>query len=175
MSRWIIVTLPEDYKENNYQYIYSVFIMPIINKYGGTNNKCVCDGFTESEHKFKSLIIAKKCSKEINTLFKKLLKEIPFIFGNIKNKIIKPQSMVMPESYEKNGSRTIVRPDYSFDKSYKAKPCRNFNKELSKKYKDRNSPPFPANIYPGKIMKGNDNNLYKSIPNVKKIYSWKEI
>jgi hypothetical protein len=93
-------------------------------KYKGMNHKCVCDGFTESEHKFKNLLNAKKCAKEINIVIKNLIKNKLFNF-DMKN-IIKPQAMVMPKTYEKNGDRTIVRPDYSYDKSYKAKSCGKF-------------------------------------------------
>ena len=171
MATWIVITLPGDYKKNNYQAIYNIFIMPIIKKYNGSQHKCVCDGFTESEHKIKTLSDAKKCSKELNSLFKKIMKEMSFIFEDSK---IKPQANVMPKSYEINGDRTIVRPDYSFDKDYKPKySCKGFDKELSIKYKERDSPPFSANKYPGKIMKGNDNKDYKSTANKNKIYAWK--
>jgi hypothetical protein len=33
----------------------------------------------------------------------------------------------MPKYYEKNGERTIIRPDSSYDKTYKAKSCGKFN------------------------------------------------
>jgi hypothetical protein len=124
MSTWIVISLPEEYKVKNYLKLYNEYLFPIINKYKGTEHKCVCDGFTESEHKFKNLLNAKKCAKEINILIKNLIKNKLFNF-DMKN-IIKPQAMVMPKTYEKNGDRTIIRPDYSYDKSYKAKSCGNF-------------------------------------------------
>jgi hypothetical protein len=124
MSTWIVISLPEEYKVKNYLKLYNEYLFPIINKYKGTEHKCVCDGFTESEHKFKNLLNAKKCAKEINIVIKNLIKNKLFNF-DMKN-IIKPQAMVMPKTYEKNGDRTIVRPDYSYDKSYKAKSCGKF-------------------------------------------------
>jgi hypothetical protein len=48
----------------------------------------------------------------------------------------------------------------------------NYSKTL-KKYKNRKSPSFPANQNCGKIMKGNDNNMYESRPNKNNICSWK--
>ncbi len=124
MSTWIVISLPEEYKVKNYLKLYDEYLFPIINKYKGMNHKCVYDGFTESEHKFKNLLNAKKCAKEINIVIKNLIKNKLFNF-DMKN-IIKPQAMVMPKTYEKNGDRTIVRPDYSYDKSYKAKSCGKF-------------------------------------------------
>ncbi len=124
MSTWIVISLPEEYKSKKYYKLYDEYLFPIINKYKGTEHKCVCDGFTESEHKFKNLLNAKKCAKEINILIKNLIKNKLFNF-DMKN-IIKPQAMVMPKTYEKNGDRTIIRPDYSYDKSYKAKSCGKF-------------------------------------------------
>jgi len=50
----------------------------------------------------------------------------------------------------------------------------NHNKTL-KKYKNRKSPPYPANNNCGKKIKGNDGNMYESKPNKNKICSWKII
>jgi hypothetical protein len=44
-----------------------------------------------------------------------------------------------------------------------------------KKYKTRNSPPYPANENCGRRMKGNDGKLYISTANVKDICSWKKV
>lgn len=55
---------------------------------------------------------------------------------------------------------------------------KNMVKEHSKtlkKYKIRKSPPYPANEYCGKQMKGNDGNMYMSKPNKNNICSWKKI
>lgn len=43
-----------------------------------------------------------------------------------------------------------------------------------KKYKTRKSPPYPANENCGKIMKGNDGNMYISKPNKNNVCSWKK-
>ena len=124
MSRWIVITLPEEYKVNNYYKLYKDHLFPIINKYGGTKHKCVYDMFTESEHKFKNLLDAKKCANEINKKLKSLIKDNLISFDN--KSVIKPKASVMSSTYEKTGDRRIVRPDYSFDKSYKPKQCNNF-------------------------------------------------
>ena len=50
----------------------------------------------------------------------------------------------------------------------------NHNKTL-KKYKNRKSPPYPANNNCGKKMKGNDGNMYESKPNKNNVCSWKKI
>lgn len=43
-----------------------------------------------------------------------------------------------------------------------------------KKYKNRNSPPYPANEHCNEEMKGNDGNLYVSTPNKNNVCSWKQ-
>ena len=50
----------------------------------------------------------------------------------------------------------------------------NHSKTL-KKYKNRKSPPYPANENCGKQMKGNDGYMYISKPNKNNICSWKKI
>lgn len=47
-----------------------------------------------------------------------------------------------------------------------------YNRKLTK-YQTRPSPPYPANDYCGKTMKGNDGNKYLSKPNKNGICSWK--
>ncbi len=43
-----------------------------------------------------------------------------------------------------------------------------------KKYKDRPSPPYPANENCGKVMKGNDGQMYKSVANRAGVCSWRK-
>ncbi len=43
-----------------------------------------------------------------------------------------------------------------------------------KKYKDRPSPPYPANENCGKVMKGNDGQMYKSVANKAGVCSWRK-
>ena len=124
MSTWIVIVLPEEYKAKNYYNLYEQYLFPIINKYKVMNHKCVYDGFTESEHKFKDLLNAKKCAKEINTTIKHLIKYKLFKFNT--KEIIKPQAMVMPKTYEKNGDRVIIRPDYNYSINLKTKSCGKF-------------------------------------------------
>jgi hypothetical protein len=50
----------------------------------------------------------------------------------------------------------------------------NHSKTL-KKYKNRKSPPYPANENCNKKMKGNDGNMYISQPNKNNICSWKKV
>jgi hypothetical protein len=49
------------------------------------------------------------------------------------------------------------------------------NKQITKKYVTRNSPPFKANAYCGERKKGNDGFLYISKINSKGICQWKKI
>ena len=49
-----------------------------------------------------------------------------------------------------------------------------YNKTL-KKYKNRKSPPYPANKNCNKTMIGNDGNKYLSKPNKNNICAWKKI
>ena len=44
-----------------------------------------------------------------------------------------------------------------------------------KKYKNRKSPPYPANEYCNQVMKGNDGNEYISKPNKNNVCSWKKV
>jgi len=44
---------------------------------------------------------------------------------------------------------------------------------ILKKYKERPSPPFPANDYCNKKLKGNDGNMYISLPDKNGICKWK--
>ena len=46
-------------------------------------------------------------------------------------------------------------------------------KKVNKKYLTRDSPPYPANQFCGKTMKGNDGKLYESMPNKNGVCSWK--
>ena len=51
----------------------------------------------------------------------------------------------------------------------------NMHSKTLKKYKTRNSPPYPANKNCNKTMKGNDGNMYISNPNKNNICSWKKL
>lgn len=44
-----------------------------------------------------------------------------------------------------------------------------------KKYRNRKSPPYPANDYCNKKKKGNDGFMYISKPNKNKVCSWKKV
>ncbi len=48
-------------------------------------------------------------------------------------------------------------------------------KQTSKKYTSRPSPPFPANECAGTEKPGNDERMYKSVPNKNGVHSWKLI
>ena len=60
-------------------------------------------------------------------------------------------------------------------KSVSGKNAVNNHSKTLKKYKDRKSPPYPANENCGKTMKGNDGNMYTSKPNKNNICSWKSL
>ena len=127
MSRWVDIALPENYNKFDYSKLLVLHILPVLAKYRGANLKCVYEDYTDIEVKFKNETMAKKATKELNSLFGKFSKEHPEMLYNLKDKSgfkLKPIAMVMPKDYEKTGGRNIVRPDYSFDKKLlKTKKC----------------------------------------------------
>jgi hypothetical protein len=60
-------------------------------------------------------------------------------------------------------------------KSVSGKNAINQHSKTLKKYKNRKSPPYPANDNCNKTMVGNDGNKYISKPNKNNICSWKKI
>jgi hypothetical protein len=60
-------------------------------------------------------------------------------------------------------------------KSVSNKNAINQHSKTLKKYKNRKSPPYPANKNCNKILVGNDGNKYISKPNKNNICSWKKI
>jgi len=116
-ARWVVVTLPGAYQNHRALFVESIF--PVVRKYGGTSAKCVCDGFTEAEFKFASEQNAKDCKKDLA----RALKGVKGAPGDIIKAAV---VAVMPPSYEKNGDRVIVRPDYHAAPGYRAPTCRGF-------------------------------------------------
>ena len=58
----------------------------------------------------------------------------------------------------------------------KSKKKEKSGKKLTlKKYRNRKSPPYPANDYCNKRNKGNDGLMYISKPNKNKVCSWKKV
>ena len=118
-SRFITIFIPDTVSTK------SVFklINPILKKYKSTKNKCISAGkygnFSESEHKFSSISIAKSAIKDSTNILKE---EHKFNVGKSMDKII---FTVMPTDYEKTGSRGIIRPDYHQDKNITYKKCKN--------------------------------------------------
>ncbi len=51
----------------------------------------------------------------------------------------------------------------------------NSHRKTLKKYKERKSPPYPANENCGKKMKGNDGTMYESRANKNGVCSWKKM
>ena len=45
-------------------------------------------------------------------------------------------------------------------------------KSTLKKYKERPSPPYPANDCQGQKKKGNNGKMYKSVPDKNNVYKW---
>lgn len=60
-------------------------------------------------------------------------------------------------------------------KSMASKNAINNHAATLKKYRTRNSPPYPANKNCNKTMKGNDGKMYISRPNKNNICSWKKV
>lgn len=101
MERWITVFLDGDYYKNKFKSIFTTIVHPIVKLHGGTNARCVTfENMTEAEYKFADLATAKAARTAIRKEFKKI--KIPG------RSIV----TIMPDYYEKNGSRGIVRPDY---------------------------------------------------------------
>jgi hypothetical protein len=57
----------------------------------------------------------------------------------------------------------------------KGKKKHNLTRKIDKKYLTRDSPPYPANEHCGETKKGNDGNMYKSVPDKNKICKWKRV
>ena len=95
------------------------------------------------------------------------------------------------ESYDYmkcKGGRICCYPDVTDDLSKLPKPIdfyiishkkiedgHDVKRMTQKKYASRPSPPFPAQEREGWIVRGNDRNLYRSIPNVKGVCAWKKV
>lgn len=178
-STWITVTLPGDYNNFHYENVYRVDIHPILKKHGfdKATGKCVSNkDLTESEYKLPSLDAARKCAKEINARLKQLKTMYPFLFDTPWPGMKLPSASVMRDYYERNGERNIVRPSTMYvdaiDTSLYVVKKFSATFELPKKYASRPSPPYPANDYCGRQMKGNDGKTYASIPNVRKVCRW---
>lgn len=60
-------------------------------------------------------------------------------------------------------------------KSVSGRNAVNQHSKTLKKYKNRNSPPYPANENCNKKMVGNDGNMYISKPNKNNVCSWKKV
>ena len=60
-------------------------------------------------------------------------------------------------------------------KSVSGRTAINNHSKTLKKYKDRKSPPYPANENCNKKMKGNDGKMYISKSNKNNICSWKKL
>ena len=63
----------------------------------------------------------------------------------------------------------------------KASPAKKEKKECVRQYEgryvaaSRKSPPYPANPCKNRTMRGNDGNMWKSVPDKRSIYHWKKI
>jgi len=55
----------------------------------------------------------------------------------------------------------------------KGKKKHNVTRKKDKKYLTRDSPPYSANEHCGETKKGNDGNMYKSVPDKNKVCRWK--
>jgi hypothetical protein len=105
-GRFITISIPDTIFTKE---MYTKHILAVLKKHNAKSNKCVKAGkygdFSESEHKFTSIVKAKAAIKDL----KAHLKENGFVVGeDIFNTII---IRLMPSDYERTGSRGIVRPD----------------------------------------------------------------
>lgn len=73
---------------------------------------------------------------------------------------------------DKEKKKWITKKTSVTKKSNVTKKTSVTKKNETKKYKDRPSPPYPANDWCGKNKKGNDGNMYTSKPNKNGICRW---
>lgn len=166
MATWIVVYLDGDYYSNHFRNVFAAYIHPFIVEYKGTNARCVTlQNMTEAEYKFTTSASAKAAKKAIT----KALKALP-------KTILSGRSIVtiMPEYYERNGFRCIVRPDFHSEALSVASVIPGFPRiTLAKKYATRLSPQLPASDYCGVEMKGVDKKTYVSTKSKTGACQWK--
>lgn len=75
-------------------------------------------------------------------------------------KIVKSGKKGVEKSGKKSGKKVVKKS---------GKTC---IKQHTKKYVTRSSPPYPANACPGLYMKGNDDKMYASLPDINGVYRW---
>jgi len=76
------------------------------------------------------------------------------------------------KSSPKKSSPKKSSPKKSSPKKFSSSGC---VIQTSAKYNSltRKSPPYPANKCPGKILLGNDGNMYRSASNINGVYTWR--
>jgi len=98
-------------------------------------------------------------------------------------KLSKSPKKSVKKSPKKSVKKSVKKiPKKSVKKSVKKSPKKSVKKSQSgctrqktAKYNSltRKSPPYPANKCQGKSLIGNDGNMYKSIPNINGIHTWR--
>ena len=139
VPRWVTVVLPADYYEAVYRRLFREVVHPIVRAHRATSGRCVTDGFTEAEYCLPGIVAARACARDLNKRFRAILAEakrdpaedLLDRFGlalaqRNGGPILGPKATVMPLEYEEYGARVIVRPDSSFDPTYRARVCRGY-------------------------------------------------
>lgn len=96
-----------------------------------------------------------------------------------KKRSFKKRSKRSSKKTSKKTSKKSKAPKrgYKKPKPYSGVPYRaerGCTRQTSKKYRERNSPPYPANLCCGSYKAGNDGDLYKSIRNAAGICTWRK-
>lgn len=113
-----------------------------------------------------------KCAGECRSIW---MRNIKYALKTETNplKLTKTEREKMLKMIEKISEKKSKKKEKSEKKSKKKEKS---GKKLTlKKYRNRKSPPYPANDYCNKRKKGNDGLMYISKPNKNKVCSWKKI
>jgi hypothetical protein len=113
-----------------------------------------------------------KCAGECRSIW---MRNIKYALKTETNplKLTKTEREKMLKMIEKISGKKSKKKEKSGKKSKKKEKS---GKKLTlKKYRNRKSPPYPANDYCNKRKKGNDGLMYISKPNKNKVCSWKKV
>jgi len=113
-----------------------------------------------------------KCAGECRSIW---MRNIKYALKTETNplKLTKTEREKMLKMIEKISGKKSKKKEKSEKKSKKKEKS---GKKLTlKKYRNRKSPPYPANDYCNKRKKGNDGLMYISKPNKNNVCSWKKI
>jgi hypothetical protein len=115
-----------------------------------------------------------KCNKQCRSSWMRNLKYALETNSNPLKLTSVERKTMLNKMKELSGKRTSKKATKKDTKKATKKDTKKATKKSSNKYKIRNSPPFPANEHCGKIKKGNDGNMYKSVKDKNNVCRWKK-